>query len=142
MFENPSSDEIASILRHAHTIAVVGLSDNPERESYAVAQEMQKRGYQIIPVNPNVPQVLGEKSYPSLAAIPQHVDIVNVFRRSEFLSAVVEEVNQTQIPVIWAQQGVYNEEAAHLAQQQGKVIVMDRCIMVMHSLFVKSQSER
>jgi len=141
MFENPSQDEISTILRQAQTIAVVGLSDNPERESYAVAQEMQKRGYRIIPVNPNVPQVLGERSYGSITAIPQKVDIVDVFRRSEFLSAVVEEVNQTQIPVIWAQQGVFNEEAANLAQQHGKVIVMDRCIMVMHSLFVKGHSE-
>lgn len=137
MFENPSQDELAKILREAKTIAVLGLSDNPERESYEVASEMQKRGYKIIPVNPKVNEVLGEKAYASVKDIPNPVDIVDVFRRSEALPDVVREVNETAIPVIWAQQGVFNEEAASLAEAHNKVMVMDRCIMVMHSLLVK-----
>lgn len=141
MFENPSQDELAALLRNAKTIAVVGLSDNATRESYAVAQEMQKRGYKIIPVNPMVSEVLGEKAYASVKDIPESesVDIVNVFRRSEALPKLVAEVNETPIPAIWAQQGVYNEEAAELAQNHNKVMVMDRCIMVMHSLLVKGR---
>ncbi|QSO49432.1 CoA-binding protein [Alicyclobacillus mengziensis] len=138
MFQNPSNNEIRDILTSAKTIAVVGLSDNPERESYAIAKEMQKRGYKIVPVNPNVTEVLGEQAYPSVTAIPHPVDIVNIFRRSEALPQVVQEAVQTSAPVIWAQQGIYNEEAAKIAKSAGKTMVMDRCIMVMHSLFVKS----
>lgn len=140
MFENPSQEELAEILRSAKTIAVIGLSDNPARESYEVAKEMQRRGYKIVPVNPNVDQVLGEKAYASIRDIPEPVDIVDVFRRSEALPGVVAEVNETSIPVIWAQQGVFNEEAAELAHQHNKTVVMDRCIMVMHSLLVKGRS--
>ena len=138
MFQNPSTNEIRDILTSAKTIAVVGLSDNPERESYAIAKEMQKRGYKIVPVNPNVTEVLGEQAYPSVTAIPHAVDIVNIFRKSEALPQVVEEAVQTSAPVIWAQQGIYNEEAAEIAKSAGKTMVMDRCIMVMHSLFAKS----
>lgn len=138
MFQNPSNNEIRDILTSAKTIAVVGLSDNPERESYAIAKEMQNRGYKIVPVNPNVTEVLGEQAYPSVNAIPHPVDIVNIFRRSEALPQVVQEAVQTSAPVIWAQQGIYNEEAAEIAMSAGKTMVMDRCIMVMHSLFVKS----
>ena len=138
MFQNPSNNEIRDILTSAKTIAVVGLSDNPERESYAIAKEMQKRGYKIVPVNPNVTEVLGEQAYPSVTAIPHPVDVVNIFRRSEALPQVVQEAVQTSAPVIWAQQGIYNEEAAKIAKSAGKTMVMDRCIMVMHSLFVKS----
>ncbi len=138
MFQNPSNNEIRDILTSAKTIAVVGLSDNPERESYAIAKEMQKRGYKIVPVNPNVTEVLGEQAYPSVTAIPHPVDVVNIFRRSEALPQVVQEAVQTSAPVIWAQQGIYNEEAAKIVKSAGKTMVMDRCIMVMHSLFVKS----
>ncbi|MCF8564535.1 CoA-binding protein [Alicyclobacillus tolerans] len=140
MFENPSQSEIREILKHAKTIAVVGLSDNPDRESYAIAKEMQKRGYKIVPVNPNVSEVLGEKAYPTLQAVPHPVDIVDVFRRSEALVGVVEDVVQTNAPVIWAQQGVYSESAAELAKANDKVMIMDRCIMVMHSILVKGQA--
>ncbi len=139
MFSNPIPDEIKSILKQARTIAVVGLSDNPDRESYAVSQEMQRRGYRVIPVNPKVDSVLGEKAYASLKEIPNSIDIVNVFRRSDALLGVVEEAIQTDAPVIWAQQGIYDEKAATLATSHGKKMVMDRCIMVMHSMYVKGQ---
>ncbi|PWI58292.1 CoA-binding protein [Sulfoacidibacillus thermotolerans] len=139
MFENPSPEEMAAILRAAKTIAVVGLSDQPDRESYAVAQEMQHRGYRIIPVNPNISSSLGEKAYKNLSEIPISYDIINVFRRSEALPAVVTEAIATPCPVIWAQQGIYHEEAADMAKKAGKTIIMDRCIMVMHSLFVKGK---
>ncbi|WP_419670165.1 CoA-binding protein [Alicyclobacillus macrosporangiidus] len=128
---------MARILKEAKTIAVVGLSDNPARDSYAVAQQMQRRGYRIIPVNPNVTEVLGEKAVAKLPDIREPVDIVNVFRRSDALKAVVEEAIEIDAPVIWAQEGVYDEEAAALAQAHGKTIIMDRCIAVMHSLYVR-----
>lgn len=137
VFQNPGPEEMARILKEAKTIAVVGLSDNPARDSYAVAQQMQRRGYRIIPVNPNVTEVLGEKSVAKLSEIRKPVDIVNVFRRSDALKAVVEEAIEIDAPVIWAQEGVYDEDAAALAQAHGKTIIMDRCIAVMHSLYVR-----
>lgn len=142
MFENPSKEEITDILTRSKTIAVVGLSDNPERDSYAVAREMQRHGYRIIPVNPKLDEVLGETSYPSLAAIPTDIkiDIIDIFRKSDALKAVVEEAVKTDAPVIWAQEGVYDEEAADVAAAHGKTMVMDRCIKVMHSLFVKPRT--
>ncbi len=136
MFQNPTQEEMTQILRSARTIAVVGLSPDPERSSHSVAAEMQRRGYRVIPVNPRVQEVLGEKSYPTLLDIPLPVDIVDVFRRSETLPAVVEEAVQISAPVIWAQEGVYNEEAAELAKRHGKIMIMNACLMVMHSVLV------
>ncbi len=137
VFENPSLDELRDILTRSKSIAVVGLSDQPERESYMVAKEMQKRGYKIIPVNPKIDEVLGEKAYASLKDIPEAVDIVDVFRRSDALPGVVQEAVQLSVPVIWAQQGIYSEEAAEIAKASGKMMVMDRCIMLMHSLLIQ-----
>ena len=137
LFENPSLEELRDILTRSKTIAVVGLSDQPERESYMVAKEMQKRGYKIIPVNPKIDEVLGEKAYASLKDIPDSVDIVDVFRRSDALPGVVKEAVQLSAPVIWAQQGIYSEEAAEIAAASGKTMVMDRCIMLMHSLLIQ-----
>ena len=137
MFENPSLEELRDILTRSRVIAVVGLSDQPERESYMVAKEMQKRGYKIIPVNPKIDEVLGEKAYASLKDIPEPVDIVDIFRRSDALPGVVKEAESLSAPVIWAQQGIYSEEAAELAASNGKTMVMDRCIMLMHSLLIQ-----
>ncbi len=137
MFSNPTADEMRRILIAAKTIAVVGLSDNPDRESYAVSAEMQRRGYRVIPVNPKIDYVLGEKAYATLSQIPEPIDIVNVFRRSEALTGVVQEAITTSTHCIWAQQGVYDEDAAALATSHDKTMVMDRCIMVMHSLYVR-----
>ena len=129
-FENPSRDEIKQILEDAVTIAVVGLSDNPERTSYMVSAAMQAKGYRIVPVNPNAEQVLGEKSYPSLTDIPFPVDIVDVFRRSEHTPPIAEEAAAIGAKVLWLQQGVISEEAAAIAAQAGLNVIMDRCIKV------------
>lgn len=136
-FENPSPAEMKQMLEDTKTIAVVGLSDNPERTSHMVTAEMQKLGYRIIPVNPNVEEVLGEKSYPSLTAIEEPVDMVNVFRRSEFIVPIAEEAVQIKAKYLWLQQGIINEEAAEIAAQHGIKVVMDRCIKVMAALYLR-----
>ena len=133
-FQNPDREKIREILQDAKTIAVVGLSDNPERESYMVADALQKRGYRIIPVNPNVKTVLGEKSYPSLLDIKEPVDIVDVFRRSEFVKPIAKEAVEIKAKTLWLQEGVYNEEAARIAQEGGLNVVMDLCIKVMDAI--------
>jgi len=137
MFQNPTIEDLRKILTVSKTIAVVGLSDKPNRESYAVSQQMKNRGYLIVPVNPNASTVLGEIAYPSIRDIPFPIDIINIFRNSAALVPVVEEAILTSAPVIWAQQGVYDEAAADLAQKHNKVIVMDSCIAVMQSLLVR-----
>ena len=125
-------DEIRELLQRAKTIAVVGLSDNPLRPSHGVSAYMQSQGYRIIPVNPECEEVLGEKSYPSLLEVPEKVDIVNVFRRSEFVPPVVDQAIQIKAPVIWMQEIVIHEAAAKKARAAGIFVVMDRCILVEH----------
>ncbi|TRZ38175.1 CoA-binding protein [Niallia circulans] len=132
--ENPSREEIGSILKKAKTIAVVGLSDNPERTSYMIANAMMQAGYDIIPVNPTVEEVLGKKAYKSLTEIKEHVDIVNVFRRSEFLPEVAAEFEQIDADVFWAQQGLVHEETFNTLKDKGYTVIMDRCIKVEHAL--------
>ncbi len=122
------------ILRNAKTIAVVGLSSNPMRDSYRVSGYMQDAGYRIIPVNPQETEVLGERSYPNLTAIPEPVDIVNVFRRSEFVAGIVDESIAIQAKAIWMQLGIIDEAAAAKAQSAGLSVIMDRCIMIEHRL--------
>lgn len=129
-FVNPEREEIRKWLSEANNIAVVGLSDNPERTSYQIAEAMQKRGYRIIPVNPNVGQVLGEKCYPSLLDVPESIDIVNVFRRSETIMPIAVETVKVGAKVLWLQQGIVNEEAAAYAMEHGIAVIMDRCIKV------------
>jgi predicted CoA-binding protein len=133
-FQNPGQEEIRQILQNSKTIAVVGLSDNPQRVSHMVAEAMQRKGFRIIPVNPNTDQVLGEKSYSSLKEIPEAVDIVNVFRRSEQVVPIAEEAAQIGAKVLWLQQGIYNEAAAEIASRAGMTVIMDLCIKVMDSL--------
>lgn len=132
--ENPSRDEIREILKKAKRIAVVGLSANPERTSYMVSKAMQDAGYEIIPVNPTVDEVLGVKAVKSLKEIEGHVDIVNVFRRSEFLMDVAKEFVEINADVFWAQLGVVNEEAYQFLKAKGYTVIMDRCIKVEHAL--------
>lgn len=127
---NPTREEIKHILAHAGNIAVVGLSDNPERVSYMVAEAMQKRGYRIIPVNPNVSSILGERCYPSLTAIQEPVDIVNVFRRADQVVPIAEEAVTIKAKVFWLQLDIVNEEAAKIANLAGLTVIMDRCIKV------------
>jgi uncharacterized protein len=130
----PSREEIGKILKKSKRIAVVGLSDNPQRTSYMVSEAMQKAGYEIIPVNPAVDEVLGVKAVKSLKEIDGHVDIVNVFRRSEYLMDVAQEFAEIDADIFWAQLGLENEEAYRFLKEKGYTVIMDRCIKVEHAL--------
>lgn len=135
----PAADveQIAELLRSAKTIAVVGISANPLRPSYGVAAYMQSQGYRIIPVNPEIDSVLGEKAYPSLLDVPDQIDIVNIFRRSENVPPIVDHAIQKRVRAIWMQETVVHEESAKKAREKGIVVIMDRCILVEHrSLFL------
>lgn len=123
---------IEKILREARTIAVVGLSPRPERPSYGVASYLQQQGYRIVPVNPTVDQVLGERSYPDLKSVPERIDVVDIFRRSEEVPPIVEDAIQVGARVIWMQEGVINEAAAARAREAGLAVVMDRCMLKEH----------
>lgn len=127
-----ATDEIGLLLKRSKTIAVVGLSDSPLRPSYGVSAYMQSQGYRIIPVNPSIKGALGEKAVPSLARVEEKIDIVDVFRRSEFVPEVVDEAIRLQVPVIWLQEGVVHQEAAEKARQAGILVVMDKCILKEH----------
>jgi predicted CoA-binding protein len=130
---NPSAnDEIGALLKRAKTIAVVGLSDSPLRPSYGVSAYMQQQGYRIIPVNPSIQGALGEKAVASLSLIPGKIDIVDVFRRSEFVPEVVDEAIKLGVSAIWMQEGVVHEAAAQKARKAGIFVVMDRCILKEH----------
>jgi len=122
-----SREEITRLLQDCRTIAVVGLSSNPARPSYRVASYMQQQGRVVIPVNPRETDVLGERAYPSLSAVPGSIDLVNVFRRSEEAGAVVDEAIRIQAKAVWLQEGVVDEAAALRARQAGLQVVMDRC---------------
>lgn len=132
--ENPTRTEIGEVLEKSKTIAVVGLSDKPERTSYMVSKAMQDAGYRIIPVNPTVDEVLGEKAVSSLKDIKEHVDIVNVFRRSEFLMDVAKEFVEIDADVFWAQLGVQDEDTYKLLKEKDYTVIMDRCIKVEHAM--------
>ena len=124
---------IPELLRDSKTIAVVGLSNKRTRPCYGVAQYMQRAGYRIIPVNPNETEVLGEKAYAALEDVPEHIDIVDVFRRSEFVPEVVESAIRIGAGAVWMQEGVVHEDAAEQAREAGLTVVMDRCILKDHS---------
>ncbi|GIN40959.1 MULTISPECIES: CoA-binding protein [Heyndrickxia] len=132
--DNPSREEIGIILKKAKRVAVVGLSNNPERTSYMISEAMQKAGYEIIPVNPSVDEVLGVKAVSSLKDIDGHVDIVNIFRRSEFLPELAQQFVEIDADVFWSQLGVENEEAYQFLKDKGKTVIMNRCIKVEHAL--------
>ena len=124
---------IPELLRASRTIAVVGLSHKKFRPSYGVAEYMQREGYRIIPVNPNENEVLGEKSYARLEDVPEHIDIVDIFRRSEFVAPVVESAIRVGAKAVWMQEDVTDESAAQKARDAGLFVVMDRCILKEHS---------
>lgn len=128
----PASDEIGELLKRTKTIAVVGLSDSPLRPSHGVSAYMQTQGYRIIPVNPTIRGALGEKAVASLVDIGEAIDIVDVFRRSEFVPEIVEEAIRLKVPAIWLQEGVIHEQAADKARKAGIFVVMDRCILKEH----------
>lgn len=127
-----SGRTIPELLRSSRTIAVVGLSSNPHRPSHGVAEYMQQRGYRIIPVNPNETYVLGEPCYARLEDVPEKIDIVDIFRRSEFVPEIVEAAIRMGARAVWMQEGVVHEEAAERARQAGLAVVMDRCILKEH----------
>ena len=128
-FANPDDAALRALLDRVRTIAVVGLSPQPARPSYRVAQAMQHYGYRIVPVRPLVEEVLGEKAYPSLADIPFAVDLVDVFRAAEHVPAIVEQCVALNLPAIWIQEGIVHEAAARTAQAGGMTVVMDRCLL-------------
>jgi uncharacterized protein len=128
----PQTDPIAELLRRSKNIAVVGLSNNPMRPSHGVSAYMQSHGYHVIPVNPNISESLGEKAYRSLLDVPEKIDIVNVFRRPEFVDQVVDQAIQLKVPAIWMQEEVIHERAAEKARKAGIFVVMDLCILKEH----------
>ncbi|MBH9965120.1 CoA-binding protein [[Bacillus] enclensis] len=134
MIENPTREEIGQILKRSKRIAVVGLSDNPERTSHSVSKAMQDQGYEIIPVNPVINSALGVKAVASLEEIEGPVDIVNIFRRSEYLPDLAREFDKIDAKIFWAQLGVLNEEAYSFLKERGYTVIMDRCIKVEHAL--------
>jgi len=125
-------DAIAKLLESARNIAVVGLSASPLRPSHGVAAYMQSHGYKIIPVNPEITNVLGEDAYPSLADVPEKIDIVDIFRRPEFVPPIVDQAIQLKVSAIWMQEGVVHNQAAEKARRAGILVVMDRCILKEH----------
>ena len=126
------TDPITELLKQAKTIAVVGLSNDPLRPSHGVSAYMQSQGYRIIPVNPQIDSCLGEKAYASLLEVQEKVDIVNIFRRPEFVEEVVDQAIQLKVPAIWMQEDVIHEKAAEKARRVGIFVVMDRCILKEH----------
>jgi predicted CoA-binding protein len=139
MHANPDSREIRDLLRRARTVAVVGLSDKPYRTSHVIAGALQRFGFKVFPVNPNLKgPVLGEEPYASLKDIPAAVDIVDVFRSSEKVMPVAEDTVAMGAKVLWMQTGVVNEEAAAYAEEHGLTVVMDRCIKVDYATLVGS----
>ena len=128
-----TQDPITDLLKKAKNIAVVGLSNSPLRPSYGVSAYMQSQGYRIIPVNPRLHEaVLGEEPFASLQDVPGGIDIVDIFRRSEFVPEVVDQAIQLKVPAIWMQEGVIHEAAAAKARQAGLFVIMDRCILKEH----------
>ncbi len=125
-------EDIAEILNKYRKIAMVGLSNNPDKPSYQVAEYLKANGYRVIPVNPAVAEVQGEKSYPNLAAIPEPVEIVDIFRRSEDIPPIVDAAILVKAKVVWMQLGIENEPAANKAQQAGLKVVMNRCMKREH----------
>ncbi|HEX3032956.1 MAG TPA: CoA-binding protein [Bacillota bacterium] len=132
MFKNPDSKTIQKVLNDSVSIAVVGVSSDRDKPSYRVAKYLLESGYNIIPVNPALEEVLGEKCYPSLEDIPYSVDLVDIFRKAEAVPELVDSAIDLKIPVIWIQEGIHSPQAAEKAQQAGLQVIMDLCIMKEH----------
>ena len=130
------TETIQRVLHNAGTIAIVGLSNKELRASYFVAYYLKRHGYRVIPVNPRETEILGETCYPSLSDIPEHVDIVNVFRAPEALPDIAREAVAIEADVLWCQFGVINAEGAQIAEDGGMTVIMDRCLKVEHARFV------
>jgi predicted CoA-binding protein len=128
-YQNPRDDQIKEILQKYKKVAVVGLSSDQTRPSNAVAKYLQRKGFKIIPVNPNETEILGEKAYPDLSAIPEKVEIVDIFRRPEQVPPIVDEAIKIKALVVWMQEGVINHPAALKASENGITVVMDKCML-------------
>ncbi len=128
---------IEEILKQHHTIAIVGASNNPERYSYIVAHYLQEHGYRIIPVNPQLKELLGESSYPDILSIPHPVDVVDIFRRAEEIPPIVDQAVKIGAKVVWMQEGIVHQEAGAKAEKVGLKVVMDRCMKKEHHRLVK-----
>lgn len=124
--------KIADLFRECKTVAVVGLSSDESRPSYRIARYLQSCGFRVIPVNPNLKEVLGEKAYPGLRDVPDKIDIVDVFRRSEDVPPIADDAIAVGAKCLWMQEGIVNRQAAKKAEQAGLEVVMDRCIMMEH----------
>lgn len=131
--QNLPQDEIRQLLASARTIAVVGLSDDPSRASFRVASYLQRQGYRIIPVNPGLQEVLGEKAYPSLRDVPEKVDIVDIFRRPDAIPGIVDDAIAIGARAVWMQLGLAHNASADKARAAGLLVVMDKCLMVEHN---------
>ena len=131
--------DVEQLLRDGKVIAVVGLSDNPQRPSHGVAAYMQRQGYRIFPVNPNIAEALGEPAYRRLEDIPEKIDIVNIFRRSEFVGPIVDAAIKLGVRGIWMQEGVADKQASARAQAAGIQVVMNRCILKYHRRLLRQQ---
>jgi predicted CoA-binding protein len=134
MHTNPSDEEIKNLLGHAHTVAMVGASANPERPSYGIMRKLQSVGYRVIPVNPRETEVLGERAYATLSDIPETIDIVDVFRRAEDTPPIADEAVKIGAKVLWLQSGISNEDAAARAVAGGLTVVMDECLATIHTI--------
>lgn len=135
-YEHPDNETVRQALTETKTIAVVGLSDKEYRTSYQIAKEMQDAGYRIIPVNPMVDNVLGEKSYASLLDVEEPFEMINVFRRSEHLPALAKEAVQTDAKIFWAQQGVMDDDAYDYLKDHDFTVMMDMCLKVAHAVLM------
>jgi len=133
---NPTGEEVLKIFGNCRTIAVVGLSDRPDRDSYRVAKYLKAKGFRIIPVNPAKTEILGEKSYPDLTSIPDPVDVVDIFRAVEAIPGIVEEAVRIGAGCVWMQQGLSHDESADKARAAGLFVVQSRCIMVEHKKMI------
>ena len=132
--QNPSDQELKQLLTDATTIAMVGASSNPEKDSHGIMQKLQRAGYRVIPVNPRETEILGETSYPSLVDVPERIDIVDVFRRAEDAPGIADEAVTIGAKALWLQSGIISEDAAARAAKGGLIVVMDTCIGATHSL--------
>lgn len=132
--DNPPDDALRALLTDARVIAMVGASSTPTRPSHGIFGKLLAAGYQVIPVNPNEKEVLGQPAYASLSRVPQKVDIVNVFRRSEYIPEIAEQAVRIGAKALWLQSGISNQAAADRAEAGGLIVVMDACIGVLHGL--------
>jgi predicted CoA-binding protein len=131
---NPSDQALTQLLSDASTIAMVGASSNPDKESHGIMRKLQSVGYRVIPVNPRETEILGERSYPSLLDVPERVDIVDVFRRAEDTPSIADDAVTIGAKALWLQTGIVNDDAAARAEKGGLLAVMDACIGATHTL--------